>query len=111
MGEAMRAEMSLYEHAARERFLGTRFRALSLRDELERLLGENNEVVLDFKGVETTQSFIDELIGVLVLERGPKIVEQLVFKSCSESMRSIINFVLGDRIEQFNAKRRAKAPH
>jgi hypothetical protein len=100
----MRAEMSLYEHAARERFLGTRFRALELRDELERLLTENQEVVLDFTGVETTQSFIDELIGVLVLEHGPKIIERLVFKSCSESMRSIINFVLGDRIEQYSSR-------
>jgi len=96
--------MSLYEHAARERFLGTRFRALELRDELERLLTENQEVVLDFTGVETTQSFIDELIGVLVLEHGPKIIERLVFKSCSESMRSIINFVLGDRIEQYSSR-------
>lgn len=100
--------MSLYKHAARERFLGTRFRALSLRDELERLLAVNSEVVLDFKGVETTQSFIDELIGVLVLERGPKIVERLVFKSCSESMQSIINFVLGDRIEQYRSRHSAR---
>ena len=96
--------MSLYEHAARERFLGTRFRALTLRDELERLLAHHNEVALDFKGVETTQSFIDELIGVLVLEHGPKIIERLVFKSCSDSMQAIINFVLGDRIEQFNSR-------
>lgn len=104
----MRAEMSLFEHAARERFLGTRFRALSLRDELERLLAVHNEVALDFSGVETTQSFIDELIGVLVLERGPKIVERLVFKSCSESMQSIINFVLGDRIEQYSSRHTAQ---
>lgn len=79
-------------------------RALELRDELERLLADDQEVVLDFKGVETTPSFIDELIGVLVLERGPKIIEQLVFRSCSEDMKAIINFVLGDRIEQYKSR-------
>lgn len=107
----MRAEMSLFERAAKERFLGTRFRALALRDELERLLADHNEVVLDFKGVETTQSFIDELIGVLVLEHGAKIIEQLVFRSCSEDMRSIINFVIGDRIEQYNSRFSAHSQH
>lgn len=107
----MRAEMSLFERAAKERFLGTRFRALSMRDELERLLASNHEVVLDFKGVETTQSFIDELIGVLILEQGSNIVERLVFRSCSESMRSIINFVIGDRIEQYNSRYSSQAQH
>ena len=97
----MKAEISLFEQGAREGFLGTRYRALTLRDALERLLAENQEVVLDFKGVEATQSFTDELIGVLVLERGPEIVGRLVFRSCSEDMKSIINFVLSDRIEQY----------
>jgi hypothetical protein len=95
--------ISLFERCARDRFLGTRYRALSLRDELERLLAEHKEVILDFKDVEATQSFIDELVGVLVLERGPEIVEHLVFRSCSEDMKAIINFVLSDRIEQYTS--------
>ena len=97
----MNTVVSLFERCARERFLGTRYRALSLRDELERLLAEHKEIVLDFTDVEATQSFIDELIGVLVLQRGPEIVERLVFRSCSEDMQAIINFVLSARTERY----------
>jgi hypothetical protein len=50
--------------------------------------------------VEATQSFIDELLGVLVLEQGPGVVERMIFRSCSKDVKAIINFVLGDRIDQ-----------
>lgn len=103
----MRIQFSLSERSAPERFLGTRLRAHSLRDELEILLATNDEIVLDFSGVEATQSFIDELLGVLVLERGPNVIERLVFRSCSEDVKAFINFVLGDRIEQFGQRDRA----
>ena len=97
----MRIEFTLSKRVAPERFLGTRYRALALRDELESLLAKHAEVLLDFSSVEATQSFLDELLGVLVLERGPGVVERLVFRGCSEDVKETINFVLSDRIEQY----------
>lgn len=47
----MKTEFSLFEHAARERFLGTRYRAFALREELEKLLEPGVEVILDFTNV------------------------------------------------------------
>lgn len=106
----MKTEFSLFEQAARERFLGTRYRASALREELEKLLDTGVEVVLDFKDVEATQSFIDELLGVPVLERGPDLINRLAFRSCSEDVKAIINFVIGDRIEQYQQTHQA-LPH
>jgi len=100
----MKIQFNLAEKTAPERFLGTRIRASALREDLELLLSKHAGIVLDFGGVEATQSFIDELIGVLVLERGPEIVEQLVFRSCSDDVKAIINFVLSDRIEQYRQR-------
>ncbi len=97
----MRVEFTLSKRIAPERFLGTRLRARAIRDELENLLAGHGEVVLDFSGIEATQSFLDELLGVLVLERGPTIVDRIVFRGCSEDVKETINFVLGDRIEQY----------
>ena len=88
--------------------MGTRHWALAIRDELESLLAKHGEVVLDFSGVEATQSFLDELLGVLVFERGPSVVERLVFRGCSEDVKETINFVLGDRIEQYKQN---QVPH
>jgi len=100
----MKIQFNLAEKTAPERFLGTRIRASALREDLEPLLAKHAEVTLDFGGVEATQSFIDELIGVLVIEHGPEIVEQLVFHSCSDDVKAIINFVLSDRIEQYRQR-------
>jgi len=107
----MKTEFSLFEHSARERFLGTRYRALALREDLEKLLNTNGEVVVDFKDVEATQSFIDELLGVLVLERGPDLINRIAFRSCSENVKAIINFVVGDRIAQYHEMHQPSLPH
>ncbi|MBW0449271.1 STAS-like domain-containing protein [Paraburkholderia phenoliruptrix] len=82
-------------------FYGTRSRAFEFRDQIEQQLDADVErVVIEFSGVSATQSFVDELLGVLVVERGPAVVRRLVFKGCSEDLRAIIRFVLNDRIEQ-----------
>ncbi len=83
-------------------FYGTRSRAFEFRDKIEHLLDTSpDRVVIEFSGISATQSFVDELLGVLVIARGPEMVTRLVFKGCSEDMRAIIKFVLNDRIEQF----------
>ena len=63
-------------------------------------------VELDCASAEATQSFMDELVGILVLERGPKVLNQLRFRGCSQDMKAIINFVVSDRAAQF-----LKNPH
>lgn len=48
-----------------------------------------------------TQSFVDELLGALILRQGPEIMQRLVLKGCSEQTRGIVKFVSADRAEQF----------
>lgn len=83
------------------RMLGLRVRATPVRHQIEQALAQGHEVVLDFTGVEATQSFIDELIGAIVLRQGPAVLEHLVFKGCSDDVRAILEFVAADRADQF----------
>ncbi len=87
-------------------FFGTRSRAFKFRDEIERLLFEEGaeKVTVSFDGVSATQSFVDELLGVLVLQRGPDVVQRLKFRHCSDELKAIIRFVLNDRIEQLESE-------
>jgi hypothetical protein len=48
-----------------------------------------------------TQSFVDELIGRVVLQNGPDVLQHLVFKACSDDVRAIIEFVVSDRVDQY----------
>ncbi len=103
-GGNMQAAFSILEHT-HEQFLGSRFRARELREEVERLLASADEVVLDFTGMKSaTQSFVDELVGVLVLKHGPDIVQRLVFKGCAEDIKEILGFVVSSRSEDFLKK-------
>lgn len=100
----MQAAFSIVERTHAQ-FLGTRYRARELRGQLEELLVCADEIALDFTGmVSATQSFIDELVGVLVLKHGPDIVKRLVFKGCSEDIKAIIGFVVSTRSEDYQRK-------
>ena len=100
----MQTAFSILEHTQAQ-FLGSRFRARELREEVERLLMPANEVVLDFTGMKSvTQSFVDELVGVLVLRHGPDIIQRLVFKGCAEDIKQILSFVVSSRTEDFLGK-------
>lgn len=48
-----------------------------------------------------TQSFIDELVGVLILRHGPDILLRMVFKGCSDEVRAMVEFVASDRCDQY----------
>ena len=89
----------LKDHAVGQ-FLGSRGMATPLRERAEHALDEGREVVFDFASTQATQGFIDELIGVLVLKRDQPVLDSLVFKSCSEDVKAIIQFVVSDRCEQ-----------
>ncbi len=100
----MQAAFSIFEHT-KAQFLGSRFRARELREELEQVLARADEVVLDFTGMKSaTQSFVDELVGVLILKHGPDIVRRLVFKGCAEDIKEIIGFVVSTRTDDFMKK-------
>lgn len=83
--------------------LGTRDEAIPLRRELEQALDRSDlAVCVDFCGTTVTQSFIDELIGVLILRRGPPVLQRLGFRQCSEEVQAIIRFVVSSRIRDFD---------
>ncbi|WP_300340254.1 STAS-like domain-containing protein [Accumulibacter sp.] len=83
------------------RLIGSRLSAIPLRLEIEEALANGVEVVFDFSGVGATQSFVDELIGMLIIKHGPAVLQQIVFKSCSDDVRAIIEFVAADRADQY----------
>lgn len=99
----------ILKNFARSPLLGQRALARPIRDQINTLLLERPRVVIDFRGVEATQSFTDELVGALVLEHGPDIVARLAFAGCSESMKGILTFVLRDRLHQQQQAKKIQA--
>lgn len=97
--------ISLQSHATTQ-MMGMRHAALPLRDRIEGALARGEEVTVDFSGMEATQSFIDELVGVLVAKHGLEVLKHLVFKGCSRDVQRIMQFVVADR-----SRRRATATH
>jgi hypothetical protein len=58
-------------------------------------LEKNEEVVLDFAGVDaTTQSFVHALISDLLRKYGGDVLDRIEFKSCNETIRKIITIVV-----------------
>ncbi|WP_425218848.1 STAS-like domain-containing protein [Ralstonia solanacearum] len=96
--------LHLAERSAAGRLLGSRYGALPIRDEIVALLEQHDKVALDFAGTNPTQSFVDEIIGVLVVERGPSVLKHLVFLNCNEDVKAILHFVVGDRLSEYNAE-------
>ena len=86
--------------------LSRREAAKPIRDGIDVHLAHGEIVEVDCASAEATQSYMDELVGILVLERGPKVLSQLRFRGCSKDMKAIINFVVSDRAAQF-----LKMPH
>ena len=69
-------------------------RELRLR-EIISALEKNEDVVLDFAGVDaTTQSFIHALISDLIRKYGNDVLYHIEFKSCNEHVRKIIGIVV-----------------
>lgn len=87
--------------------LGTRHSAKAIRKLVSEGLVEGR-VVIDFSSVTLTQSFADELIGPLLLEHGPVVLEKLSFKSCSDDARAVITFVVGQRLRDFRERNRTQ---
>ncbi|MDP2370286.1 STAS-like domain-containing protein [Rhodoferax sp.] len=96
----MTTQIALQQHAI-GRMIGMRSSAVPIRKTIELALQNEREVIVNFSGVEVTQSFVDELLGALILREGPEIMQRLILKGCSEQTRGIVKFVAADRAEQF----------
>ena len=58
-------------------------------------LEKNEEVILDFKQVESaTHSFIHPLISDLIRKYGIEILDMISFKNCNETIKKIITIVV-----------------
>jgi len=78
--------------------LGTRHSAKVIRRQLVAALELEESVELDFDRVTVTQSFADELLGPLILERGHELLTRMRFKGCSDDVRAVLTFVVGQRL-------------
>lgn len=87
----------LKEHSQKD-FLASRATAALFRHEIERQLIAHHPVEIDFTGVSITQSFTDELIGVIAYKHGPTMLKQITFKGCSQEHKKIIQFVVSHRL-------------
>lgn len=93
---------AMYPHLP---FLGTRMHARDLRFQVEARLAESTEVEVSFDGIAISQAFADELVGVMLLQHGPDILQRLVFKGCSNSVKGLIEFVVADRYDEYMVTR------
>ena len=58
-------------------------------------LEKNGEVVLDFERVDAaTQSFIHALISDALRKYGNTVLDRVIFKSCCDTVKKIINIVV-----------------
>lgn len=96
----MRTEIVL-QPVASGRMVGMRSNAVPLRKQVELAISGGKDVAINFQGVEATQSFVDELVGALILKHGPGVLSRVVFQNCSDSVRAIVRFVAADRADQF----------
>lgn len=101
----MNTQISLAKGSEAIRMLGMRSSATPFRKEIERCLDSGNTVSIDFEGKDATQSFVDELVGALVLRRGRAVLSKVSFKNCSDDLKLIIKFVINDRVNQLSAER------
>ena len=93
------AYLELASKATTGRLLGSRQIAMTIRDELEGLMASGESVEVDFENTDPTQSFVDELIGVLVLEHGRSVLSKIIFKNCSPNTKTILHLVVSDRLD------------
>ncbi|CKH65524.1 STAS-like domain-containing protein [Achromobacter xylosoxidans] len=93
--------MDIYlKEFSRSPVLGQRHTARPIRDHINAELKAGHHVMINFRGIEVTQSFADELVGALVLEHGPEVISRISFAECSEASKGILVFVIRDRVRQ-----------
>ena len=101
----MQTHINLAAGSETVRTLGMRASATPYRKEIEQCLDTGNTVAIDFSGKDATQSFVDELLGGLILKRGRAVLQRLSFKNCPDDVKSIIKFVVNDRAHQLQSEK------
>lgn len=58
-------------------------------------LAKGEEVILDFRGVRlSTQSFIHALVSEAIRVHGIDVLDRLMFKNCTPTIKTLINIVV-----------------
>jgi hypothetical protein len=64
-------------------------------NEISVALKEGKDIILNFEKVRgTTQSFIHALISDILRSNGMDILDRIIFKSCDDAVKGIINIVV-----------------
>lgn len=81
--------------------LWDRQKAINIRNTLNWELSiPGHKIVVDFGwDIVITQSFLDELFGVLVMDEGKEILDRFSFQNISEKNKSVLKFVIGFRLK------------
>ena len=88
--------------------LGTRYSAIALRESIEQRLESCQTVQIEFNGVFVTQSFVDELIGPMILRIGPAVLQRLAFSGCNDDTKAILSLVFASRLQDFASRQQAR---
>jgi len=63
--------------------------------ELIPVLKKGKKIILDFENIEgATQSFIHALISDLMRQYGSEVLDEIQFKSCTETVQAMISIVV-----------------
>ncbi|MFN8621171.1 MAG: STAS-like domain-containing protein [Chloroflexota bacterium] len=63
--------------------------------EIETALRDEDEVTIDFAGVElATQSFVHALISAVIRQFGPSVLDRILFVRCTEEVQRVIEIVV-----------------
>ncbi len=88
--------LRILDHGA---FIGSRFTGKEVRQQISAALSAGDQVVLDFGGVQSvSDSFLDEMLGMLIEQQGPSILQRLVFSSCEQPIEEAIRFSLEEAL-------------
>ena len=77
-------------------FLGSRGAGEVIRLQMDKVLNDNNNVIIDFNKIDgVTQSFADEIIGIFVRAFGVTFIKNRIkVINANENIRKILNFVI-----------------
>lgn len=82
--------------------LGTRDVATPLRDSVESALDAGSGTIcVDFRELLVSHSFMDEFLGVMILRRGPGVLDRLIFRNCNDDVKAIIQLVASIRTRDY----------
>lgn len=84
--------------------LGTRDVAAPLRDKVESALdAHSGTVCVDFRELLVSHSFMDEFLGVMILRRGPAVLDRVLFRNCNDDVKAVIQLVASIRTRDYQA--------